>query len=245
MELIITIFNEVLYRPLFNALIFLYNTIAFKDLGFAIIILTVLIRLLLYPLSKKAIQSQKVISKLQPKIKEIQKKYKNKEERARQMMEFYKKYKVNPMAGCLPILIQFPILIALYRVFFTGLDINHFNILYNFVERPESLDLMFLGLVNLSHPNIILALLAGALQFIQSKMVFPSKSSQTQSASQKGGFDFSFLMGQQMVYFMPIITIFIALRLPSALPLYWIVITLFGIIQQYFTRDSLRPKNNQ
>jgi len=237
MDFIITIFNEVLYRPLFNALIWIYNIIPGNDLGIAIILLTILIRFILYPLSKKAIQSQKAISFLQPKIKEIQKKYKNKEEQAKVMMELYKKHKVNPMAGCLPILIQLPILIALYRVFFSGLNMETLNILYGFIQRPDSLNLMFLGLINLSQKNIFLAILAGFFQFIQSKMILPQNI--TKDKSKSGGLDFSSIMSQQMLYFMPIITIFIAWNLPSALPLYWIVITIFGIVQQYFTKNGI------
>lgn len=237
MDIIISVFNEVLYRPLFNALIWLYNVIPGQDLGIAIIVLTILIRLILYPLSKKSIQSQKALSKLQPQIKEIQKKYKNKEEQAREMMALYRKYKVNPMSGCLPILIQLPLLIALYRVFFTGLDPEKLNGLYSFIGQPESLNLIFLGIVDLSQRNIILALLAGLFQFIQSKMIMPQlKQKQSTKA---GGFDFSSMMSRQMLYFMPLITIFIAWNLPAALPLYWIVITLFGIIQQYFTKTGI------
>ncbi len=237
MDFIITIFNEVLYRPLFNALIWIYNIVPGNDLGIAIILLTILIRFILYPLSKKAIQSQKAISFLQPKIKEIQKKYKNKEEQAKVMMELYKKHKVNPMAGCLPILIQLPILIALYRVFFSGLNMETLNILYGFIQRPDSLNLMFLGLINLSQKNIFLAILAGFFQFIQSKMILPQNI--TKDKSKSGGLDFSSIMSQQMLYFMPMITIFIAWNLPSALPLYWIVITIFGIVQQYFTKNGI------
>ncbi len=234
MEFLITIFNEALYRPLFNALIWLYNTIAFNDLGVAIIILTAGIRLLMFPLSKKGIQSQKSISALQPKIKEIQKQYKKKEEQAQKMMELYKKYKVNPVSGCLPILIQLPILIALFRVFYTGLEPQKLNLLYGFISRPAELKSSFLGIVDLAAPSLILAIIAGILQFIQAKMVMPKKSNQSNLKIK--GIDFSSIMGQQMTYFMPIITVFIAMRLPAGLPLYWIVITLFGIIQQYFTK---------
>ncbi len=241
----INIFNQVLYYPLFNALIWLYNNIAFHDLGIAIVILTILIRFILYPLSRKAIQSQKAMSTLQPKIKEIQKKYKNKEEQAKQMMALYKENKVNPMAGCLPILVQFPILIALYRVFFTGLDPEKLNGLYSFVQKPESLNFIFLGLVDLSVRSITLAVIAGILQFIQAKMIMPKKDNSKKKEGLKiGNLDFSSLMGQQMTYFMPIITVFIALSLPAALPLYWIVITLFGIIQQHFTKVENKTVKN-
>ena len=237
MEIIINIFNQVLYLPLFNALIWLYNTITFQDLGIAIIILTILIRLIFYPLSQKAIRSQKAMAELQPKIKEIQKKYKNKEEQARHMMALYQKHQINPMAGCLPILIQLPILLALYRVFFTGLDPEKLNGLYSFISQPESLNLMFLGMINLSQRSIVLAVLAGFLQFIQSKMIMPKIAAKSGQGLKIANMDFSSLMSQQMTYFMPLITVFIAWNLPAALPLYWVVITLFGIIQQYFTKS--------
>lgn len=236
MELLITIFNEALYRPLFNGLIFLYNIIPGHDLGIAIIILTALIRLILYPLSQKAIQSQKAMAKLQPEIKEIRKKYKSKEEQAKAMMDLYKKYKINPMSGCLPILIQFPILIALYRVFFTGLDPQKLAGLYSFIKNPASLDPMFLGIIDLSQRSIVLAVLAGFFMFIQSKMMMPQKTAKQEGGLKIGGLDFSSLMSQQMTYFMPLIIVFFAWGLPAALPLYWIVITLFGIIQQHFTK---------
>ncbi len=241
MDLIVAIFNEVLYRPLFNVLVWLYNIIPGNDLGLSIIVLTISIRFIFYPLSKKAIQSQKAISVLQPKIKEIQKKYKNKEEQAKAMMELYKKYKVNPMAGCLPILIQLPILIALYRVFFSGLNLETLDILYGFIQRPDSLNLMFLGLIDLSQRNIFLAVIAGFFQFVQAKMIMPKGVAKQKGKS--GGLDFSSMMSQQMLYFMPIITIFIAWNLPSALPLYWIVITIFGVVQQYFTKNEIKNLN--
>lgn len=239
MEIITAVFNEALYRPLFNGLILLYNFIPGHDLGIAIIVLTALIRLVFYPLSQKAIQSQKAMNELQPALKEIREKHKgNKEEQAKLTMELYRKYRINPMAGCLPILIQLPILIALYRVFFTGLNSEHLDsLLYSFVERPASLNLMFLGIVDLSQRSVVLAVLAGIFQYVQAKMIAPKKT-MAQSGLKGKGPDFSLLMSQQMTYFMPLITVFIAWRLPAALPLYWIVITVFGIIQQYFTPQA-------
>ena len=239
MELLINLFNQILYYPLFNALVWLYNIIPGQDLGIAIIILTALIRLILYPLSRKAIRSQKAMAKLQPEIKEIRKKYKNKEEQAKAMMGLYQKYKINPFSGCLPILIQLPILVALYRVFFTGLDPQKLNGLYSFIEQPSSLNPIFLGLVDLSQRSIVLAILAGIFMFIQSKMLMPQKALQSTQGTKIAGLDISSLMSHQIVYFMPLITIFIAWNLPAALPLYWIVITLFGIVQQHFTKAEI------
>ncbi len=155
-------------------------------------------------------------------------------------MKLYKENRVNPMSGCLPILVQLPILIALFRVFYTGLEPEKLNLLYSFVSRPAELNSSFLGIIDLAVPSLILAIIAGFLQFVQAKMMLPKK--QTGNLKIKG-VDFSSMMGQQMTYFMPIITIFIAMRLPAGLPLYWIVITLFGIIQQYFTQIQQSPEN--
>ena len=116
-------FHTFLYQPLFNALMFLYQTVSFYDLGIAIIVLTLLIRFALYPVSQKGIRSQKEMFAIQPQIKKIQEEYKDrKEEQMKRTMALYKEKKINPFSGCLPILIQLPVLIALYWVFMAGFD---------------------------------------------------------------------------------------------------------------------------
>ena len=229
MNIIILFFNEVLYRPLFNGLIFLYNAIPPHDFGVAIILLTIIIRLILYPLNQKAIISQKAISQLQPQVKEIQSQHPtDKVKQSRLLMDLYKKNNVNPASGCLPLLIQLPILIALYRVFWNGLNPESLNGLYFFVSRPEQIDPMFLGLISLAKANAALAILAGIFTFWQSKMMVGLQSSVGK------GSDFGAAMNKQMLYFMPLFTIFIAWKLPAGLTLYWVVTTLAGILQQYY-----------
>lgn len=227
MNLITWIFTEFLYRPLFNGLIFLYNNFSFHDFGVAIILLTILIRLALYPLNQKAIKSQKAMSDLGPQIKQLQEKYaKDKVKQSQELMELYKKSGISPASGCLPLLLQLPILFALYRVFWTGLDPSRLNALYPFIARPEQISPLFLGLIDLAVSNYPMAILAGVLTFFQSKMMAPKTVPGNQA-------DFAALLNKQMVYFMPLITVFIAWKLPAGLVLYWIVITLFGIVQQY------------
>jgi len=103
MSFITGLFNTILYRPLLNFLVLLYKYVPGHDFGIAIILLTVIVKLLLYPLGSKAIKSQKNLAEIQPKIKEIQEKYKDdKEKQTRALMEFYKEAKVNPFSGCLP-----------------------------------------------------------------------------------------------------------------------------------------------
>ena len=229
MELIITIFNESLTRPVFNLLVWIYNIIPGQDFGIAIIAVTVLLRVALYPLSNKALKSQRALQELQPKIKEIQKKFKNREEQAKAMMEFYKEHKVNPFSGCLPLLIQLPLLIALYRVFLTGLNPDSLESLYSFVQSPGVLDPMFLGLVDLAQPSHALAILAGVSQFLQAKTAFAKMPSM--GAAGKGA-DFSKSMQQSMIYMMPLFMVFIAWNLPAGLALYWVVTMLFSLGQQ-------------
>jgi len=236
MDLLIATFNTILYRPLFNILVLFYQYIPGRDFGLAVIVLTILIKLIFYPLGIRAIKSQRELSKLQPKIKEIQEKYKdNKEEQSRELIALYKKEKINPLSGCLPLLIQFPVLIALYRVFWRGLQPEQMVLLYSFIPNPGLINPNFLGIVDLSQPNTILAVIAGVFQFLQVKLAIPK-----QNPSSKKDDSFSGHLQKQMQYFMPIFMVVILLRLPSAIGLYWICGTAFTIAQQYVI---LKKKN--
>lgn len=236
MELFINIFNIVLYQPLFNVLVLLYQYLPGHDFGVAVIVLTVLIKFLLYPLNASALKSQKILQELQPKISEIQKKFKNdKEKQIQAMLELYRKEKINPLAGFLPLLIQLPILIALYRVFWQGLQSKEMVYLYTFIPHPDPLDPQFLGVINLAQPNLFLAVLAGIVQFVQTKMITPKSSSlvKIEDKKEKQMVKFSNIFQKQMLYLFPIITTLVLTSLPSALGLYWITMSLFSIIQQY------------
>ena len=232
MELLISIFNTILYQPLFNALVLLYERLPGHDFGIAVIVLTIIIRLILYPLMIQSIKSQKVLSELQPKIQEIQQKYKDdKEKQAKETMGLYQKEKINPFGGCLPLLIQLPILIALYQVFWKGLQPEAMINLYNFVPHPGVIDPTFLGVINLGQASLILAVLAGITQFFQTKMITPHQRTDKGQASKTP--DFSGMIQKQMLYFFPIFTVFILWKLPAAIGLYWIVTALFSIFQQH------------
>ncbi len=226
---LVTIFDTILYRPLFNSLILIYDYFPAHDFGLAIIFLTIIIRLILYPLSVKALKSQRTLQKLQPKLQEIQKKYKDdKEKQASETLEIYRKEKINPFSGLFLALVQLPILIALYRVFFLGLRPQELNNLYHFVVSPGHINSVFLTITDLSKPNVIFAFLAGLLQFFQTKMLIPKPKE-----GEKKPKDASSMVQKQMVYFLPVITVVILYKLPSALALYWIVSGIFSIIQQY------------
>lgn len=232
-------FNEILVRPLFNALIFLYETVAFFDLGIAIIMLTLIIRFALYPLSQKAIKSQKDMFKIQPEVKEIQEKYKDKkEEQVKKVMALYKEKKVNPFSGCLPILIQLPVLIALYWVFLSGFDSGSLDNLYSFVQNPGEINYIFLGFMDISEKNLYIALIAGIFQFYQSKMVLKQQEKSRKNiktTNSKNKFDdVSVSISKQMTYVMPVITVVIAGSLHAGIAIYWATTTLFSVLQQWY-----------
>lgn len=240
MEFLIKIFEILLYQPLFNFLVLLYKYLPGHDFGLAIIVLTLVIRLLLYPSSVKSIKTQKSLSEIQPKLQEIQKKYKDdKEKQVKETLNLYKQEKVNPFGGLLPTLIQLPLLIALYSVFWKGFDPAELVNLYSFIATPGQINASFLGLIDLSKPNIFLAILAGIFQFIQTKTMTPSVKKSGDKAS-----NFAMVMQKQMIYFFPFLTVFILLGLPSALGLYWVVGSLFLTVQQYFIFKKSKTDNN-
>lgn len=234
------LYVTILFQPLLNLMIWLYNLVG--DVGVAIILVTVLVRLCLMPLSAKAIKSQKALQELQPQMNEIKKKHKdNKEEQTKATMAFYKEHKINPLSSCLPMLIQLPIIFALYRVFRLGLTEESMTHLYAFVSQPEALDPFFLNFINMAEPNLVLALLAGAFQFFQSKMMMP-KGKKKKSAGKGAMGDISSMMTKQMTYFLPVMTVFIAMSLPSGLALYWATTTLFALAQQYAIVKMWKPE---
>lgn len=235
-----TIFSTLIFQPLFNLLIGIY--LIFPDLGVAIILLTLLVRFALVPLSRKSIESQEKLQTLQPEIKKIQEKYKgNRELQGQKMMELYKKKKVNPAGSCLPLIIQLILLIALYNVFMSGVNDKEIaRLLYDFVPNPGNLNRMAFGVIDLSQPHIPIAIIAAIAQFIQSKMMLkklPPKSKSTEP-------DFSEIMQKQMVIMGPLLTLFIGFKFASGLVLYWLTSTVFMIVQQYLILKKTQPNKN-
>jgi len=265
----IALYHELLYRPLLNILVLFYDILG--DFGLAIILLTVLVRLILYPVAKKSLEHQKKLRKIQPKLKELQKKHKDdKEKLTQEMMALYKEHEFNPASGCLPLIVQFIILIALYRVFITGINLD-VSQLYTWVPHPTNFSTTFLGMFDLGQKaaevnigklfkldpsgfvltnwgGLILALMAGAAQFVQTKMtvaVQAKKKAEIEKIEEKiepkkeeeeeetGMPDMTEMMNKQMLYFFPLLTIYIGLSFPAGLALYWTVSTLLLIGQQW------------
>jgi len=225
------LFETILYQPIFNGFIGLYNII--PDVGAVVLILTLLIKGALFPLSKKSISAQKDLQELQPKLEELKKKHKGDQQKVAQAtMELYKEHKVNPLGSCLPLLVQLPIFLGLFYVLRDVFETQRFDLLYSFVAQPEVINPMTLGLFDLSTPSIVLALLAGAAQFWQARSM---QSKRAPKVAGKGGKDENMMamVSKQTMYFMPIITIVIGMRFPAGLTLYWFLSTLITAIQQH------------
>jgi len=225
-------FNEILYRPLLNLAVGIYNIIPGHDFGVAIIVMTALIKVVLLPLSLRNARSQRKLNSLKPKIQEIQTKHKDdKAAQATATMELYKEHNVSLLSGCLPLLIQLPVLIALYMVFRSGLDPKSLDFLYSFVHNPGSINHIALGFIDISRRSVPLAVLAGVAQFFQSRVSLAGVSTQ--------GDQMASAMNKQMLYFFPVLTIMVGLNFPAGLTLYFVTSALFGIAEQWYIRRTV------
>lgn len=234
-------YNEFLFRPLLNLLVGLTNVIPSHSVGWAIVGVTLLVRLILLPSSlhhaKQMQRNQVKMHGLKEKLDAVKEKHKDdKSKQAEETMRIYREAGINPASGCLPLLIQLPILIALYRVFLVGLSPDTFQYLYSFVAEPTVLQTVFFG-IDLGKPSLLLGILAGAGQFAQMKWLSPTPPA-TPGANEDAAAMMA-SMQKNMMYIFPVMTIFISLQLPGALALYWAVSTLIGMLQQYFLKRTL------
>jgi YidC/Oxa1 family membrane protein insertase len=209
-------------KSIIMALYSFTNTIGLPSYALAIILLTILLKIVLYPLSLKQMKSMKGMQLIQPKVQEIQKKYKNdKEKMNKAIMDLYKEYNVNPAAGCLPILVQMPILIGL------------FTALRDFNFEPAA-HAKFFWIANLSQPDpyYILPILVALATFVQSKITTPTTGTNSSNA--------------MLLYFMPLFIGYISMKFAAGLALYWVVFNILGAIQQYLiNRQPLAEKKEE
>jgi len=224
-------YNLIIYIPLYNGLIGLINIFPWMDAGVAIIAFTIIIRLILFPLSKKSIKTQIRMREIQPEIAALQKKFPNKQEQMVKTMELYKKHNVRPLAGTLILFIQLPILIGLYYVFArSGLPVVNAAILYSFVHVP-TINMNFLGILDISKISIIMAAIAALSQYIQLRYSLASQASASGGADNPAA-----AMTKQMRYIMPVMIFILAFRFPAAISLYWAIGNLFMLGQELFVR---------
>ncbi|MCC7469540.1 MAG: membrane protein insertase YidC [Bacteroidetes bacterium] len=233
-------FQTIFVEPLHNALVFLVNIIPGHDVGFAIIILTILVKFVLSPLHKKTIKGQFEMKQLEPKIKKLKELYPDKQEQAQKTFELYKEHKVNPLSGCLPVLIQIPIILALYRLFIGGFNPDAHTI-YSFISKPETFNLNFLGLVNLGEKSLVFAIIAGVTQFLQAKFSMARMNNVDKNDDSMQA-NMSRMMSKQMKYFLPVFIGIVAYQISAAVPLYWAVNNIFSTIQEILIHKKLSKK---
>ena len=231
-------FNQAIYNPLYNGFVFLITIIPWADAGIVVVVFTVIVRLILFPLSKKSVETQIKMKQIEPELAEIKEKHKeNKQEQAVQTMALYKKNNINPFSGFLLIFIQLPIIIALYYIFLkSGLPNIDIKLLYSFVHIPGPISMNFLGLLDISKKSIILAVLAGVTQFFQTRLSMPATTKRDDSKKPSFQDDLMRSMSLQMRYVMPIFMAFIAYSISGAVALYLVTSNTFTIGQELFVR---------
>lgn len=241
--MISSLFNTLVYNPLYNGLVFLIDLIPWADIGVIVILFTIAVRLILYPLSKASVRTQIKMREINPEINKIKETYKdNKQKQAEEIMSVYRKNGINPFSGFFLMFIQIPIIIALYLIFYKGgLPIIDSNIVYSFIDIPEPISMKFLGLIDMSEKrNIILAILAGISQFFQAKFAMPKMSEKQENSQNKPSFsdDLMKSMNVQMKYVMPVIIAIASYSISGAVALYWVTSNIFTIGQEIFVRNS-------
>ncbi len=236
------IFHTIFFQPLYNGFVFLISVLPFHDLGLAIVLLTIVVRFIIFPLSHKSTITQKRIKFLEPEIKKIKDKFKDKkEEQTRQIMDLYRKHGISPFSGFFMILVQFPVFIALFIIL---KDVSNLNpdIIYSFLQIPENINTMFLGIIDLTKSNLLISLLAGLSQFFQIKLAIPEiKKVSSKNKSFKDELQRS--MTIQMKYIMPVFIVFIANRFSSGLALYWTVSNIFAIFHEVIVAKKTKGLN--
>lgn len=227
-----TIWNILIYKPIFNTLIFLAQYITFKDVGIAVILLTIIIRLILMPISKKMIRGQYALKAIQPKLNALKARGLSKDEEAKETMLLYKAEKINPFSSCVYLLIQLPILFGIYFALRGGID-QPTN-LYSFLSI-DGLHNTLLGLIDITKPFLPFAILAGLTQSLQAFLAPKPEVSGDPSSFQNS---FATSMSFQTKYILPILIIFIASKLAAAVAIYWVIANSFSIVQEFYFRKQ-------
>lgn len=236
------LYNNLLVEPIYNTFVAIFNLFPSFGAGLAIICITLIVRLALFPISRKVVRAQVEMQNLAPELESIKAKYKdNQEEQARRTLALYKERGVNPFSGILVLLIQLPVIFALYHIFIsTGFPEIRADLLYSFVSVPETVSPFFLG-ADLTAKSVVLALLAAISTFFQIKFASPVKP-KVKSGAASFGDDLAKSMQTQMKYFFPVMVFFIAYTISGVVALYWLTTNIFTIAQEIFVRNKLKAE---
>lgn len=230
------LYHTFFFDPLYNTLLLLFKFMPWADAGIIIILLTVLVRLVLFPLSRKAVVTQVKMAEIGPQLEEIKESYKNKpEEQAKQTLALYREKGVNPFSGIIVILIQIPLIIALYQIFLHFSEVRT-DLLYSFVTAPEQVNTVFLGLIDLAGKSALIALLAAISTYFQLAV---AGKYQAVPKGNSFGDNLTRSMQSQMKYLFPVIVFFISYRISGVIALYWLTTNIFSIAQEIYVRHRL------
>lgn len=235
------LYTTFIFDPLYNGLIGLMAIIPWIDAGVAAILFTIIIRFILFPISKKAIVAQVKMRELQPELEKLKVTYKDdRQAQSVKMMELYKQRGVNPFSSILLLIIQLPIMYALYSVFIhSGLPVVNQSILYHFITAP-TINIHFLGLIDITKASFILAFVAAVAQYLQLEFSLNAMKKTSTGATQASSpADMAQNMTKNMKYIFPVVIFFISFRLPAVLPLYWATTNLFTMVQEIVVRRRL------
>lgn len=240
--MISTFFHVVFYNPIYNALVALVAFIPGGDVGIAVILLTILMRLLLLPFSLAAARTQRMMKFLEPKLKELKEKHKgDKEKEAIETLALYREAQVNPFSSILTVFIQIPVLLALYWVFlyepFSTIDTAR---LYALTPIPHTVSLEFLGIISVAAKSMVLAVFAGLTQFLQAHMALSGTMKPSTSGGMQG--DFQKVMGMQLKYVFPFLIATISYTTSGAIALYFITTNLAGALQEWHVRRLIHKE---
>lgn len=242
------LFHNFFYAPLYNGLILFINIIPFHSVGLAVILFTCIVKVVIFPLSQKSIKTQFEMKQIEPEINEIKLKYKdNKQLQAEKTMQLYKEKGINPFAGIFLMLVQLPVLIALYWVFLRGgLPQIDPATIYSFTKIPNVINMSFFSL-SVADKSVFFALLVAIAQFFQMQITMSAAKKKEVNKDKKPSFtdELSKSMSMQMKYVMPIIMFFIAKSFPLVVSLYLITSSLFAIGQELYVRNKSKKIANQ
>ncbi len=231
-------FNAVIYVPLYNGLVFLMDLVPWADAGVSVVIFTFLVKLALFPISQKAVRTGLRMKALEGDLAALKERHKDdREAHAKATVAFYKEKNVNPFSSVFLALIQIPIILGLYYIFYRGgLPNIKTELLYSFVSMPK-VSMHFLGLIDITKGSLLLALLVAASQYFQVRFAMPApKPKPVGAPSMKD--DFARTMSLQMRYFLPAMVGVIAYNISGAVSLYWITSNLFAIGQEIYVRRT-------
>lgn len=234
------LFNTAIYQPLYNGLIFLFDLLPWADAGVLVILFTIIVKLVLFPLSYKAAKTQVKMRLYEPDLARIRSEHKETQEQALKVMEFYKEKGINPFASFFLLLIQLPIIFALYFVFLrSGLPVVNESLLYPFINAPGAINMTFLGLIDTGGKSVILALLAGISSYFQMRLSSPSSPKKPADGKSSFKDDLASTMNSQMKYVFPLMAFIISYQISGVVALYWFTSNMFMIAQELYVRKKL------